>query len=84
MRDATLLKTGIVGSVIAAVCCFTPVLVIALGAVGLAAWIGWLDFVLLPALAVFLGLTGYGLWRLQRAKSRLATGDISHRGARHD
>lgn len=56
-----LLKTGLVGTVIAAVCCFTPVLVIGLGAVGLSAWLGWLDYVLLPALAVFLAISGYAL-----------------------
>lgn len=67
MQDATILKTGIVGSVIAAICCATPVLVIALGAIGLSAWLGWIDYVLLPALAVFVGLTAYGLWRRQRA-----------------
>ncbi|MFN3615355.1 MAG: mercury resistance system transport protein MerF [Rubrimonas sp.] len=67
MKDATILKTGIVGSVIAAICCATPVLVVALGAIGLSAWLGWIDYVLLPALAVFLGLTAYGLWRRQRA-----------------
>ena len=32
MRDAALLRTGTVGSVIAALCCFTPILVILLGA----------------------------------------------------
>lgn len=67
MKDATILKTGITGSAIAAICCFTPALVIAFGAVGLSAWLGWADYVLLPALAIFLGLTGYGLWRRQRA-----------------
>lgn len=66
MKDATILKTGIVGSVIAAICCATPVLVITLGAVGLSAWLGWIDYVLLPALAIFLGMTAYGLWRRQR------------------
>ena len=35
------------GSVIAALCCFTPILVIGLGVVGLSAWLGWLDYVLL-------------------------------------
>ena len=35
MKDATILKTGIIGAAIAAICCATPVLVIALGAVGL-------------------------------------------------
>lgn len=63
MKDTTILKTGITGSTIAAVCCFTPALVIALGALGLSAWLGWIDFVLLPALAVFIGITAFGLWR---------------------
>ena len=58
-----LLMTGLVGTVIAALCCFTPILVITLGTLGLSAWMGWLDFVLLPALAFFILLTGYALWR---------------------
>jgi mercuric ion transport protein len=67
MNDNRLLKTGIIGSVIAALCCFTPVLVVLLGALGLSAALGWLDFVLLPALAGFLALTGYALWKRNRA-----------------
>ncbi len=67
MNDKNLLRTGIVGSVIVALCCVTPVLVIALGALGLAAIVGWLDFVLFPLLAGFLGLTGYALYRCQRS-----------------
>lgn len=51
--DRKLIATGVVGTVIAALCCFTPVLVVLLGAVGLSAWLGWLDYVLLPALAFF-------------------------------
>lgn len=58
-----LLKTGVVGSVVAALCCFTPVLAIALGAIGLSAATGYLDYVLLPALAFFLAMIGYALWR---------------------
>lgn len=67
MKDGTILKIGVVGTVIAAICCATPVLVLGLGALGLSAWVGGLDFVLLPALAFFLGLTAYGLWRRNRA-----------------
>jgi mercuric ion transport protein len=67
VNDRSLLATGLSGSAIAALCCFTPILVIALGAVGLAALVGWLDLVLLPALAFFLGLTAYALWRRHRA-----------------
>ncbi len=66
MNDRNLLRTGIIGTVIAAICCFTPVLVILLGAVGLSAWLGWIDYVLFPALAIFLGLTGYAFYRLKR------------------
>jgi len=63
-----MLKTGINGTVIAAICCFTPVLVILLSAVGLSAIIGWLDYVLLPALVIFLAMTGYALWKKSQAK----------------
>lgn len=65
MKDRAILRTGIIGSVIAVICCFTPLLVIVLGAVGLSAWLGWLDYVLFPALAIFLAITGYGLWQRQ-------------------
>lgn len=58
-----LLTTGIVGTVIAALCCFTPVLVILFGAVGLSAAVGYLDIVLMPVLAIFVGITIYALWR---------------------
>lgn len=73
MKDATIVKTGIVGSVIAAICCATPALVIALGAIGLSVWVGWLDYVLLPTLAAFLGLTAYSLWRRNRAAACCTT-----------
>ena len=63
MNDDKLLKTGIIGSVIMALCCVTPVLVLLFGVLGLSAAVGWLDFVLLPGLAVFLAITGYALWK---------------------
>lgn len=61
-----LLTYGLLGTVILALCCFTPILVILLGALGLSAMLGWLDLVLLPALAGFIGLTLYALWRRVR------------------
>jgi len=66
MQDHTLLRVGIVGTVIAALCCFTPVLVVLVGIVGLSAITGYLDYVLFPALAFFIGLTIYAMWRKQR------------------
>ncbi len=68
MEDRTVLRTGIVGSVVAAICCFTPALVVSLGVLGLSAWVGWLDYVLFPALALFLAMTAYGLY-LRRQRS---------------
>lgn len=67
--EKKLLKTGIIGSVILAICCFTPILVILLGVIGLSAIVGWLDYVLLPGLGVFLAITGYALWKRGLAKS---------------
>ena len=64
--DRRLLTTGIIGTVIAALCCFTPVLVVLFSLVGLSAVLGWLDYVLFPALAFFIGLTIYAVWRRQR------------------
>lgn len=63
-----LFKIGIIGTVIAALCCFTPVLVILLGAVGLSALVGYLDIVLLPALVIFIGITIYAIWKRKNAK----------------
>ena len=63
MRDRAILRAGLIGTVIAALCCFTPVLVVLLGIVGFSALTGYLDLVLLPALAFFIGLTVYALWR---------------------
>lgn len=61
-----LLKMGIVGTIIAALCCFTPILVVLFGFVGLSAIVGYLDYVLLPALAVFVLITIYALIRRAR------------------
>ncbi len=61
MNDRKLLRTGSCGTAIAAICCFTPALVVLFGTVGLTAWLGWIDYVLFPTLAVFLGITIYAL-----------------------
>ena len=66
MDDKSLLKTGVIGTVILALCCFTPILVVLLGVVGLSAVLGYLDYVLLPALGVFVAILLYALWRRQR------------------
>ncbi len=66
MDNNRLLKTGIIGSIVMALCCVTPILVVLFGVVGLSAAVGYLDYVLFPALAVFLSITGYALWKRSR------------------
>jgi mercuric ion transport protein len=41
----------------------TPVLVILFGAFGIGAMVAYLDMILFPLLAVFLGMAGYGYWK---------------------
>lgn len=68
MKDPkTLLRTSIIGTILVAICCFTPVLVILFGVVGWSALTGYLDYVLLPALAFFIGLTLYAIQRKRQA-----------------
>jgi len=71
MADKRLLKTGLIGSAVMAVCCFTPVLVLTMGAVGLSGLVGWwLDLLLLPALALFVLMAGYGFYRLRQRRAQ--------------
>ena len=58
-------KAGIWGSIIAAICCVTPILAFLLGIMGLAALTPYLDYVLFPLLGLFLILTLYA-WRKQK------------------
>lgn len=61
-------KTGLWGAIVAAICCFTPVLVIALGFLGFAAVTPYLDWVLFPLLGICLILAAYGWWRMKQCR----------------
>ncbi len=67
MSDKRLVATGVIGMVVAALCCFTPLLVALLGVVGLSAVVGKLDYVLLPAMAIFLAVLIYRLAKRRNA-----------------
>ena len=62
MRDK-LFGVSIASAVAAALRCFTPVLVWLLAAFGLSTHAGNPEPALLPALLVFLAITGYATWR---------------------
>jgi mercuric ion transport protein len=75
MNDSTLIKTGAMGAVVAAVCCATPVLVITLGVVGLSALTGYLDYVLLPVLAICIGMIAFGVYRRRQSAAACCTSE---------
>ena len=62
MDDKNLMRWGIVGAVVAALCCFTPVLFVLLGFAGLSGIIGGLDYLLFPMLFTSLGIVSYALY----------------------
>ena len=69
MASDRLLRVGIIGIVVTMLCCFAPALLVLTGAVGVAALLGWLDYLLVPAFAGFLALTGYALWKRHQRSS---------------
>ena len=51
---------GVIGAALSCVACLTPVAALALGAVvGLGAWAGHMDAVLLPSLVLFIAVAAY-------------------------
>ena len=63
MDDKKLLRTGSVGATFAAICCFTPALVVLFGFAGLSAFVGWLDYGLFPMLFASMGVVAYALYQ---------------------
>ncbi len=66
MQDRALLKLGLTGTIVTAICYFTPTLAWLFALSGLAGGLAWLDYVLLPLFAVFLGVTAYAVLRVRR------------------
>lgn len=62
-------KTGLWGTVVTAICCFTPILVWTLGILGLATLTGYLDYVLFPLLGIFIAITIYAAVTRRRTES---------------
>jgi mercuric ion transport protein len=61
MTRNRLLVTGIVGFLAAMLGCVTPALIALLAALGISGSMGWLDYVLLPAMATFAALVVYAV-----------------------
>jgi chromate transport protein ChrA len=61
MAPNRLLATGMIGFAVAMLGCVTPACVALLAALGIAGAAGWLDYILLPAMAGFSALMVYAL-----------------------
>ena len=67
-QDSKLMRTGVVAAALSLLCCVTPVLVIALGAMGLAAYASKADYVLVPLFLAGMALIGLALVRRRRQR----------------
>jgi mercuric ion transport protein len=71
-RQAPILKkrfyTALAGTIAVAICCFTPILVIAFAAAGLSAFTPYFDYVLFPALGILVILTAVSYRRWKKAQ----------------
>jgi mercuric ion transport protein len=66
-----LLATGVIGTIVLALCCFTPILFVLLGVVGMGSLLGYADYVLMPGLVVFIGITIYAVWRRSKRSANV-------------
>ena len=66
-QNTKLLGTGLAGALLSMLCCFTPVLVIMLSAVGLTAFVAKLDYVLIPVFVASIALVVFALVRRRRS-----------------
>lgn len=58
---------ALAGIVVVALCCFTPILVVTLGAIGLSAFTPYLDYVLFTALIVLIFIVGLSYRKYKKA-----------------
>jgi mercuric ion transport protein len=70
MTDRSLITTGAIGAVLAAICCATPLHAVVLGGIGLTAWLAKADYVVMPVLFLGVVLVGFGLYRRHTAATR--------------
>jgi mercuric ion transport protein len=70
MNDRSLVTAGVIGTVLAAICCATPLLAVVLGSIGLAAWLVNADYIVIPVLLLAVALVGLGLRRRHHAPRR--------------
>ena len=66
-QNTKLIGTGVAGALLSMLCCFTPVLVVLLSALGLTAFVAKLDYVLVPLFVASVALAIFALVRRRRS-----------------
>ncbi len=68
MKNRTSLRFGILGTAVALLVCFSPVVITLLGILGLSSWFGWIDSVFHVVFLLSIGLIIFGLYRMWQHK----------------
>lgn len=63
-------KFGLVGTVVAGLFCFTPVLAVAFGAFGISWVSGYLDYFLIPIMFLFAAITIYAYFHGRKVPAK--------------
>lgn len=83
MSDRARTQIGAIGGLLAAiVCCATPLLIVALGSLGVGAWFTNAYYVLIPAVVIFLGLAGLQHFRQRAAAQPCCNPTSSQQGVK--
>ncbi len=70
MKEGKSLRIGVLGASLSALVCFTPLVITALGLVGLSSWFTWIDSAFHGILAICLAIAGFAAYRIWRMKKK--------------
>lgn len=81
MSDRALGRAGMVGAVLATICCAAPLLAVGLPLAGLSAWLAGAGLVVLPPMIAGLGLIAWGIHH-RRARAPSCESKIHKEGVK--
>ncbi|TXL72402.1 mercury transport protein [Vineibacter terrae] len=73
MSDRALVRAGMAGAILAAICCVAPLLAVGLPLAGLGSWLIGADLVVLPLMIAGLGLV---VWSMHHRRARAASANM--------
>lgn len=73
MSDRALVRAGIAGAILAAICCAAPLLAVSLPLAGLGSWLAGAGLVVFLPMVVGLGLVAWGIHHRRERAANCAT-----------